>query len=101
MQLALDIGNTRVKAGVFSGEHLLKSVNFQDWDDNSWTALWEEYQIKRIIVSSVVQLEFEQLLKIPEGTERLDFNSKTSIPILNKYSTPDTLGKDRLAGAIG
>jgi type III pantothenate kinase len=29
------------------------------------------------------------------------FSQNTSLPIINKYRTPETLGKDRLAGVVG
>ena len=101
MQIAVDIGNTRIKAGVFSGEELIKSIRFKDWTAPEWNELWKEYTIQSIIISSVESEEFNRTLTIPEGVQRIDFNSSTPTPIINKYLTPDTLGKDRLAGAIG
>ncbi len=101
MQIAVDIGNTRVKAGVFSGEQLLKSVRFNDWNDKEWTELWDKYHIESLIISSVESEEFTNTLTIPYEVNRIDFYNTTPIPIINKYLKPESLGKDRLAGAVG
>lgn len=101
MQIAVDIGNTRVKAGVFSGEQLIKSIKFKEWEDQAWTDLWKNYSINAVIISSVESEAFKNAMTIPDGIKKIEFNNATPIPLINKYRTPETLGKDRLAGAIG
>ena len=61
-----------------------------------------EFNIKKAIVSSVIGLsdaikaEFEVL-----DCPIIWFDSRTSTPLTIKYLTPETLGSDRLAAAVG
>lgn len=93
--LAIDIGNTAIKTGVFDGisfieKHIFRSIS----ELESWA---KHHSISSGILCTVgnqspLQLEFP-LLQF--GSEEV------KIPLANLYKTPETLGKDRLAGAIG
>ncbi|MFD1551751.1 pantothenate kinase [Putridiphycobacter roseus] len=99
MNLILDQGNTYLKAAIFNGKDLMEKENF------SYDAIekFEEYcklkHISNAIISSVVHkqisLEFLNLKKI------IHLDENTGIPITNNYTTPKTLGRDRLANAVG
>ena len=97
-QLAIDMGNTRVKAGVFSGEELIKTL--ENIDLKEVLSIITQEGIESIIVSSVISgfKEFQQLVT-PQQVLRL--TPDLEIPIKNRYATPNTLGMDRLAGVIG
>lgn len=101
MHLAIDIGNTSIKAGLFKGDELFKYIRFSDWNDNQWKSLLKEFTISAVIISSVRGAEFVEDLDLSMITTRVDFDHHTLFPIKNKYSSPETLGKDRLAAAIG
>jgi type III pantothenate kinase len=96
MNLVLDIGNTRVKSGLFDGKNLLENDVFP----------FEQVKISQkieqhagpILISSVIE---HDLFEIEKGNRNIIFLSeKTPIPINNRYQTPESLGKDRLANAV-
>jgi type III pantothenate kinase len=62
----------------------------------------EHPQMKRAILSSV-KSENEEINRFLEDQfeQFVNLDHKTSLPIENLYQTPETLGKDRLAAAVG
>ncbi len=101
MRLAIDIGNTRIKAGLFSGERLVRYVRFENWQDEKWKNLVSREAISNAIVSSVETQEISDNMNLPGNIKILNLSHTTPLPVKNNYKTPETLGKDRLAGAIG
>ena len=98
MNIVIDIGNTRTKAGVFKDGKLLHQyagkleevlVNLQS------------YNASNVIVSAV-GLGVEEAIKAFEGKSTvLVFDRLLKFPLEIEYSTPETLGLDRLAAALG
>ena len=99
MNLIIDVGNSAVKSAVFQEAKLLKTYtgslkNFSE----QFQEIRKEYpQIAFSILSSVVKETsgLEKLLS--ENTEMLILDEKTKLAFSNKYASPQTLGKDRLA----
>jgi type III pantothenate kinase len=100
LNLVLDIGNTRLKAGLFNGPELREFKWFNSTDE----VLNDQAFIKQAqgaIIGSVVleqELFYKALNAIVPTTV---FSSKTPIPIKNNYASASTLGSDRLAASIG
>lgn len=96
--LAIDIGNTRIKVGLFSDHQLLNVLVDPDLKD--LPGLVDENAVDEIMVCSVRSDldDFETKAGLNRVT-RLDSN--TPLPINNRYKTPLTLGMDRLAAAAG
>ena len=103
MNLVIDAGNTRVKAAIFIdnkiSEIFYSTKNPFDFFKNFDYLV--ENKIKNIILSSVINhsIELIKLLK-KHSNCFIDLNENTPLPIQNKYKTPKTLGKDRLANGI-
>lgn len=100
MNLCIDIGNTRFKAAIFNldGEILSKKI----FDNQDSLIQWAKSQAyNRAIVCSVKGGEQELLSQLPIHVEKIIFNYQLTLPVSNLYHTPETLGKDRLASAIG
>jgi len=98
MNLVVDQGNTQFKVGIFEDSKIIKTLrgNYED-SDRLLTTL-NNFDIKKIIVSSVVDKKLNlDFLK----ADILSLNSGTNIPIHNNYKTPETLGLDRIANAVG
>ncbi len=99
MNLIMDQGNTYFKVGIFDERELISKEKFAYDSINSFIAFCQNFQLNHAIVSSVVEneipLEFLNLKKT------IFLSENTPIPIKNKYATPSTLGKDRLANAVG
>lgn len=98
MNLTVDIGNTRVKIALFDQSNMVLHKCVEDPSreiDNI-------PQIDKAIVVSTKD-SFEEIVSMLEKKCRkiilLDHN--TPIPIKNLYQTPEKLGYDRLASAIG
>ncbi len=103
MNLVLDFGNTKIKAAVFSETNEI--VEFFTWDAYSERVIDEikaKYLIENVLLCSVVAVseEIKQHLK-SNFSFYIKLDSSTKLPIKNNYSTPHTLGLDRIAAAVG
>ena len=64
--------------------------------------LFELYDITDSIISSVVNIEAAVVNSLHRHSQHFVlFDHNTPVPIVNKYETPQTLGQDRLAAAVG
>jgi type III pantothenate kinase len=101
-KLVIDIGNTLKKLAVFEGKILLFKESFQDLNPLVLREFIQKHgPFRGIIQSSVVihQPEMEDLLAAAGKFIPLTF--QTPVPFKNRYKTPATLGKDRIAAAAG
>lgn len=101
MQLALDIGNTRVKAGVFDQDILKETYIFDDTALFLQEGLISRLGIRQAIVGSVVDGLDAFISELSDQVKVLEFKSNTPVPLVNLYQSAHTLGSDRLAAAVG
>lgn len=102
MNLAIDIGNTRTKIGVFEGEKLIEKVTTDVIIPEKIIELTTNHKTENIILSTVAKSLDENLVKIlKERFFFLQLSADTPLPVKNLYKTPKTLGKDRLAAIMG
>jgi len=96
--IVVDIGNTRTKLGVFErgvltahyyelSAAVLQQVNIQPTD--------------RVIASSVGHGLEEARALFPSTITWINFDRTLNIPLTLDYETPETLGLDRIAAAVG
>lgn len=101
--LVIDIGNTRIKVAVFDLGQLIVTFPTEELRSKHLQILKNDYPaIDRVIVSSVREHDawlLKSLKKI--FTSVIELNHSTPLPIKNCYDTPETLGKDRIAAAVG
>ncbi len=99
MLLAIDIGNTRIKAAVFEGETLLKQIAFgADDGDAAISRLLQEYpKVEKAVLSSVAN----DAGFLPDSIEVVRVGRDWRFPFENLYATPETLGIDRMVLAAG
>ena len=98
MEIAVDIGNTSIKVGLFKGIRPYKTYLYST--DEELLALLQSYS-SPIVYSTVRRLSprlFEYLRE--RRAIRLSLSSP-HLPIRIDYTSPETLGTDRLAAAIG
>lgn len=103
MLLAVDIGNTRIKVAVFEENTLLERFYFSSLDlQKEMRFILNKYKnATQVVVASVgnipkeVFLEFESQASIHLIGPNFPFSFK------NNYSTPETLGIDRMVLANG
>ncbi len=103
MNLVIDIGNTRIKLGLFDEHDLLFHVPLDTLKADELRLLLDEHpQLNKAIVSSVREYPDEICRFLKSSVQQfVEFNHQTPVPIINLYKTPETLGVDRLAAAIG
>ncbi len=102
LKIVVDLGNTLVKVAVFEGLALLSLKTFRTGAFHRLS----KYLLSMIsgsycIVSSVVDFPFTLEKVLTDHFRTLFFDTQTAIPIINLYKTPETLGKDRIAAAVG
>jgi len=100
VNIVFDIGNTQQKVAVFSGDEILFHAVKNNFSATDIESILTQYPASHTIISSV-HASFTHADILSEKTTLLLFDHHTLLPIQNKYATPETLGKDRLAAAVG
>ena len=103
MNLTIDQGNSRTKVALFDQTgQLKKALVYKAFSSADVQRLFSLYPIKASIISSVVNIEPAVVNALHRLSERfILFDHLTPLPIQNAYGTPETLGLDRLAAAVG
>ena len=102
MNLVVDIGNTLLKLAVFDGGRLVAQQCVGELREETFAGLLGGARAARAVVASTRG----EAPAIVEAVRRhtdylLEFTPATPVPIGNAYLTPATLGRDRLAAAVG
>ncbi|MES2575076.1 MAG: type III pantothenate kinase [Bacteroidota bacterium] len=103
MILAIDVGNTRIKAAVFEGAIVLEPFVFfkTELEKNIQNILKKYKNLTHFVVSSVSDIEKQSFLAF-ENLVNIHFVSHhDTFPFVNGYETPQTLGIDRIVLATG
>ena len=103
MLLAVDIGNTRIKVAVFEGNTLLEQFHFSNMElQKELHFILNKYKnATEIVVASVGAILKEAFLEFESRVKIHFISSNSPLPFKNKYSTPSTLGIDRMVLASG
>ncbi len=101
MDLVIDAGNTALKCFVFDNNNIIASerVSYEDWFDGKHNVMKQTFD--KVIVCNVSKYDTDKIKKnIQSGCFRI-FSRAEPLPITIDYDTPNTLGLDRIAAAIG
>lgn len=107
MNLIADIGNSSVKAAVFSGQDLVERCRIDSDPQRLLLDLVERFPIAHCGVSIVGADAQEVLPSLRRwaqehlGEDVLVVDGTTPTPLVIDYRTPYTLGADRLAACVG
>ncbi len=102
LNLIADIGNNSAKFFLFNGEQILLHTRRNDASYEVVSEWDRQYGIDKIIVSTVVDLTEEQKAEFQSvGCPVIWFDNTTPTPLRIEYATPQTLGSDRIAAAVG
>jgi type III pantothenate kinase len=103
MNLIIDIGNTRTKFSVFNRGEVLITVPVNEFLPEHIDVLQNEHpELQNVILSTVKDYSPELKTALQNKFDQfIELNADTPLPIENYYKTPDTLGKDRIAAAVG
>ncbi len=101
--LTVDIGNTYVKGSVFQNGVLMESAISSHDDPDRLLCLLGKYDIAGAIYCSVGGDDggFAVRMRSFLDAEVMELTHATPLPIAIEYDTPQTLGLDRVAGAVG
>lgn len=94
INLCIDIGNTSTKAALYRGGEEMEYM--KPFTSELFKELVSRYSPRVLVSKSGSNPELEDLL---QDADYLDHN--TPLPIQVDYETPDTLGRDRIAAAVG
>jgi len=101
MNLLIDIGNSFIKICITSENKILYQSKFMH---DAWTDSLKKiaYPISKCIICDSGKLKTESLHDIKLITDKvITLTSLTLLPIEIDYETPETLGSDRIAAAVG
>ena len=103
MILVIDVGNSRIKAAVFEDDIILEIYVFTkiELEKKIENILKKFQKVSDLVISSVGDVD-KQAFLVFESKVKVNFISNAdSFPFENKYSTPKTLGIDRMVLAAG
>lgn len=103
MNLCIDQGNSRTKVALMTDEgKMINHFIYKQFSSADVERLFDLYDITDSIISSVVNIEAAIVNTLHRRSQHFVlFDHNTPVPIINKYDTPQTLGQDRLAAAVG
>jgi type III pantothenate kinase len=103
LNLVIDQGNSRTKVAVFSSQEIVEIFIFDELTIGDLEEVANRYKgLDHAILSSVSATDpsLNHYLDIKFSCF-IELNNHTPVPLTNGYTTPDTLGLDRLAAAVG
>jgi len=101
MKLIIDIGNSYSKIAIFQDKKPIHSKKVKDIQIKDIASFIKTRKIKSAIISSVINHSRNINTYLNENFFFIELNEKTPLPIRNLYKSASTLGKDRLAAAVG
>lgn len=101
MNLVIDIGNTLTKLALVDNGDVILIERYNVFEWATLEGIVDKYNVKNSIVSVVGACNEGIFNKLRKKIPVLFFTSETPVPIKNCYTTPQTLGADRLAAAVG
>ena len=103
LNLCIDQGNSRTKVALMTDEgKMINYFIYKQFSSAEVERLFDLYDITDSIISSVVNIEAAVVNTLSRRSHHFVlFDHNTPIPIVNRYDTPQTLGQDRLAAAVG
>jgi len=103
MILTVDVGNTRIKAAVFEKNTVVEDFVFTkiELEKNIQNILKKYQKTEYLVVSSVGDVEKKAFLEFESAVKVHFVTHNDSFPFNNNYTTPQTLGIDRMVLAAG
>lgn len=103
MNLIIDIGNTRTKFSIFNRGEVLITVPVDELTQQNIHLLKKEYEgLDNVIVSATKNYSDELKIALQQNFKQfVELSATTPLPVKNRYETKNSLGKDRIAAAVG
>lgn len=98
MNLIIDVGNTRIKTAVFDDGKMIHNESLtNDFFVSETKKIVKKYNCTNAIISSVGSINKFQIDELRAEINLIELDYNTKVPFVNKYTTPKTLGVDRIA----
>ncbi len=97
MNLVIDIGNTKIKAGLFEKNNLITHFSFAAVDELEF--ILKDFN-GQVLISNVADKELNKVFLGINATCAF-LTKDTPMPITITYETPETLGLDRVLACVG
>lgn len=97
--IAIDIGNTGAKYGLFEENSLVQQSYFPE--KNQLPEALQSQTFDNAIVASVAENPHNILQRLSVSGKLVELTAQTALPVGNLYKAPQTLGADRKAAAAG
>ncbi|WP_293874002.1 type III pantothenate kinase [Flavobacterium sp.] len=103
MLLTIDVGNTKIKTAVFEQNTVVELFIFENKElENKLHYILNHYpKIKKLVICSVGNIENKFFLSLENRVEVHYITHQSKFPFTNLYSSPTTLGIDRMVLAAG
>ena len=102
LNLIIEQGNSATKVAVCSQKQMVFSSDYKNFSESDLMQLFNLYPLKNGILSTVIDTEKELITCLENRLERFFFfDGEVRLPIEICYQTPETLGRDRIAVAVG
>ncbi|MEG1622593.1 MAG: type III pantothenate kinase [Alistipes sp.] len=102
MNLLIDIGNSSVKLAIVDAGRIVAEQRSKQFDWSLLAELIRVHPVEHALVCSTREKTtgIAKML-MDHGVDTLEFTASTPVPIGIDYQTPETLGRDRVAAAVG
>lgn len=100
VRLVLDVGNTRTKAGLFSGTRPLRIRAMDRLDEAAIRVFLAGERVDAVILGSVAAEDDGLMRLLEEVAPVVRISGDTPAHLQSCYDTPETLGADRWANAV-
>ncbi len=99
MNIAIDVGNSSAKTGLFKGHELVSANKFVT--NSELIDYVTDCGAESLIISSVGSKSDELLALSKSFTSPIILDYRTPLPITLRYESAETLGVDRIAAVVG
>ena len=102
MNCCIDIGNTRIKIGIFSKENDLKYFEAKSkFSVNDFKSIFAKISFNKAIICNVTDKQPVWMNWLNKRAEVHFLGSKSKLPFFNNYKSINTLGFDRISVCAG
>jgi len=101
LNLILDIGNTLQKIAVFNNDEMVYFNSYQIITEDILQSVFARFEVNYSIISSVADTDANVVDFLQSRSKLIHYTRQTKLPITILYETPETLGLDRIASAVG
>ena len=102
MNLIIEQGNSATKVAVFNFGEIVYSSVCKDLNECDLSRVLDMFPSENGIVSSVIETNHKQIQYLKKTLKRFFLmDEDLRLPIDIRYQTPETLGQDRIAIAVG